>query len=388
MYYASVALMAMIVHVIINYESLKKVVKTGDNLVYVRFRYYLVSLLCFYVADIFWGLFYDKRWVIPTYIVTCLFFLSMVVSVLFWTMTVVEFVGSKGRLGKVLVICGWIVFLFEVAVLVINLFHPIVFWFREDKEYMPMPARHITLLMQMVLFFSASAYSLVMALRTTGKRMRHYRTTGFSGIIMSIFIFLQMFYPLMPFYSMGCLIGSCLIHTFVYKDRADEQDQQMKMANQKAYRDGLTGVKNKLAYLEALAEIETGIKNGSVKEFGVAVFDLNGLKTINDTLGHEAGDKYIKDGCMLICHQFEHSPVFRIGGDEFVVILRDGDYENREALNQAFREQIDENQAKDLVVVSSGMAVFIPGLDEEYNDVFKRADELMYERKIALKARK
>lgn len=91
---------------------------------------------------------------------------------------------------------------------------------------------------------------------------------------------------------------------------------------------------------------------------------------------------------MLICHQFEHSPVFRIGGDEFVVILRDGDYENREALNQAFREQIDENQAKDLVVVSSGMAVFIPGLDEEYNDVFKRADELMYERKIALKARK
>lgn len=388
MYYASVALMAMIVHVIINYESLKKVVKTGDNLVYVRFRYYLVSLLCFYVADIFWGLFYDKRWVIPTYIVTCLFFLSMVVSVLFWTMTVVEFVGSKGRLGKVLVICGWIVFLFEVAVLIINLFHPIVFWFREDKEYMPMPARHITLLMQMVLFFSASAYSLVMALRTTGKRMRHYRTTGFSGVIMSIFIFLQMFYPLMPFYSMGCLIGSCLIHTFVYKDRADEQDQQMKMANQKAYRDGLTGVKNKLAYLETLSEIENGIKNGSVKEFGVAVFDLNGLKAINDTLGHEAGDKYIKDGCMLICHQFEHSPVFRIGGDEFVVILRDGDYENREALNQAFREQIDENQAKDLVVVSSGMAVFIPGLDEEYNDVFKRADELMYERKIALKARK
>ena len=388
MYYASVALMAMIVHVIINYESLRKLKRIGDNLVNVRFRHYLFSLLVFYAADTLWGILYEQRWVIPTYIVTCLFFFTMVLSVLLWTMTVVEFVGSKGKLGKLLVICGWIIFLFEVGMLILNLFRPIVFWFSEDKEYMPMPARHITLFMQMVLFFGTSVYSIVMAFRTKGKRRQHYRITGLSGIIMSVFIYLQMFYPLMPFYSMGCLFGTCLIHTFVYKEIVEDQDHQMKMANQKAYRDGLTGVKNKLAYLEALTELETDVENGRLKEYGVVVFDLNGLKAINDTQGHEAGDEYIKSACRLICVQYRHSPVFRVGGDEFVVILKGGDFEIREKLDKQFRETIDDNQEKGLVVVSSGMAVYVPELDNSYNDVFKRADELMYERKTALKARR
>lgn len=388
MYYASVALMALIVCVIINYELLMKVNRSNSSLVYVRFRQYILSLVTFFVADTLWGILYEQRWVIPTYIITVLFFFAMVLSVLFWTMTVVEFVGARGKLGKILVICGWIVFLFEVIVLIVNLFHPIVFWFREDKEYMPLPARHITLFMQMVLFFAVSVYSLVMAIRSTGKKRQHYRTIGFSGIMMSVFIYLQMFYPLMPFYSIGCLFGICFIHTFVYKDRAEEQDQQMKAANQKAYRDGLTGVKNKLAYLEALVDLENGLTNGSIKEYGVVVFDLNGLKHVNDTLGHEAGDEYIKTACMMICHKYKHSPVFRIGGDEFVVILKGGDYEIREDLDSSFRAEIDENQEKGLVVVSSGLAIYVPELDESYNDVFKRADELMYERKQELKARK
>lgn len=100
MYYASVALMALIVHVIINYESLKKVKKTGNYLVYVRFRQYLLSILAFYAADTLWGFLYEQRWVIPTFIDTCLFFFAMVLSVLLWTMTVVEFVGSKGNSAR------------------------------------------------------------------------------------------------------------------------------------------------------------------------------------------------------------------------------------------------------------------------------------------------
>lgn len=135
-------------------------------------------------------------------------------------------------------------------------------------------------------------------------------------------------------------------------------------------------------------ELESDVDKGTLKEYGVVVFDLNGLKAINDTQGHEAGDEYIKSACRLICVQYKHSPVFRIGGDEFVVILKGGDYEIREELDKTFREMIDDNQEKGLVVVSSGMAVYVPGADDNYNDVFKRADELMYERKTALKARR
>ena len=102
-------------------------------------------------------------------------------------------------------------------------------------------------------------------------------------------------------------------------------------------------------------------------------------------MGHEAGDEYIKSACALICTQFYHSPVFRVGGDEFVVILKGCDYEKREELEGSFRKTIDENQRNGLVVVSSGMAVYQPENEETYNDVFKRADQLMYERKQALK---
>lgn len=74
-----------------------------------------------------------------------------------------------------------------------------------------------------------------------------------------------------------------------------------------------------------------------------------------------------------------------IGGDEFVVILKGCDYEKREELEGSFRKTIDENQRNGLVVVSSGMAVYQPEKEDTYNDVFKRADQLMYERKQALK---
>ena len=388
MYYASVAVLALIVHVIINIEALRNVAKTHENGVRLKYRLYLFALMAFYVSDSLWGSFYEQRWVIPTFIVTCTFFISMTLSVLFWTRAVVEFTGNKGKSGKILIGYGWTIFLFELVVLIINLFVPIAFSFSADKEYLPLPARYITLHMQVILFLATAIYAFVLAGKNKDTRKVQYIIVGFSGLIMTLFIALQTFYPLMPFYSMGCLVGTCMIHSFIYKGKDVEHSRQMEAVSQKAYKDGLTGLRNKLAYFEALADIETSLENGSLKEYGVVVFDLNGLKLINDTLGHEAGDAYIKEACKLICHQFDHSPVFRIGGDEFVAILKGQDYANREELEGAFREKIDENQKNGTVVVSSGLAVYIPGLDESYNDVFKRADELMYQRKQALKAMK
>lgn len=386
MYYASVGINALIVMTIVNNEALRKVAKTSENNARLKYRQYLFALIAFFMADILWGFFYEQRWLIPTYIDTCLFFSTMVLSVLCWTRSVVAFSESKGKFGKALVISGWIILSFEILVLLVNLFVPIVFTFREDKEYVPLPARYIGLILQMILFFVTSVYSMVMSVRSEGMRRSHYRTISVSGFIMTVFIVVQMFFPLMPFYSMGCLFGTCLIHAFIYKDKEVEHSIAIKLAKQKAYKDGLTGVKNKLAYLETLAEIETAIESGELREYGVVVFDVNGLKTINDTLGHEAGDEYIKSGCSIICRLFDHSPVFRIGGDEFVAILRNGDYARREDLVEAFKEAIDESRRNNGVVVSCGLAIYDPDTDDSYNDVFKRADAFMYENKRALKA--
>ncbi|MBR1751427.1 MAG: hypothetical protein IJ740_11210 [Ruminococcus sp.] len=229
MYYASIGVIALIVMLIINIEALRRVEKTSSNDVRLKYRQYLISLIIFFVFNILWGFFHEHKWVIITYIDTCMFFASMVLSVLFWTRGVVAFSGDKGRYSKLLVLGGWAIFSFEMIILTVNLFYPIVFTFTEDKEYVPLPARHIWLILQMILFLVTSVFSMVKAVRSEGLGRSHYRTISISGIIMSFFIAVQMLYPLMPFYSVGCLFGTCLIHTFVYKDK-DIGDRTCKAA--------------------------------------------------------------------------------------------------------------------------------------------------------------
>ena len=160
---------------------------------------------------------------------------------------------------------------------------------------------------------------------------------------------------------------------------------QIKLVNRMAYIDPLTKVKSKQAYAENAKKIDESLVNGDAPEFGVIVFDLNGLKLINDTYGHEAGDKFIKDGCKIICRHYAHSPVYRIGGDEFVVILTGADYKNRIELLRSFEKMIEENQKNGDIVIASGMDIYNDDYDSDFTAVFNRADQKMYIRKRFLK---
>ena len=168
--------------------------------------------------------------------------------------------------------------------------------------------------------------------------------------------------------------------------REEEQKQELGSVINLAYTDPLTGVKSKHAYVEAVERIDKGLADRNISEFGIVVFDINGLKVINDTLGHEEGDKYIKAGCDLICTIFCHSLVYRIGGDEFTVILEGTDYNNREELVTAFNLKIEENLASGKVAVSTGVDTYDPEIDRNFSSVFERADKKMYERKRYLKS--
>lgn len=150
-----------------------------------------------------------------------------------------------------------------------------------------------------------------------------------------------------------------------------------------AYKDALTGVKNKAAWDDATGRLMREMENGS-PVYAVAVFDVNDLKKINDTQGHEAGNELLKNACAAICRCYAHSPVFRIGGDEFAAILERQDYENRVEILERFRAEMSAPDAS--VRVASGMSEYIPGTDREFSDVFRRADEAMYENKSIMKA--
>lgn len=151
----------------------------------------------------------------------------------------------------------------------------------------------------------------------------------------------------------------------------------MDMAN----KDALTSVKNKHAYAQAEMQLDEEINEEVCGEFSIVVCDINGLKQVNDQQGHSAGDEFIKNACKIICNTFKHSPVFRIGGDEFVVILRGSDQENRQRLISELGARQAENKSKGEVTLAYGMSDFIPERDMRVQDVFERADDLMYANK-------
>ena len=170
--------------------------------------------------------------------------------------------------------------------------------------------------------------------------------------------------------------------------REQEHLAALSTANEMARRDELTGTKNKTAYHEKEKELQKLVQEGR-EPFGIVVCDINGLKTVNDTEGHKAGDDYIKASCKLICRIFHHSPVFRIGGDEFAVILTGKDFVCREELIGTLKKQVEENiRFGEGPVVASGLAGFLPYEDHSVEDVFNRADSLMYADKARLKEQK
>ena len=132
--------------------------------------------------------------------------------------------------------------------------------------------------------------------------------------------------------------------------------------------------------------MDLSIASGEAGEFAVAMCDVNGLKYVNDTFGHKAGDAYIRAACKLICDTFEHSPVFRVGGDEFVAILTGRDFAVREELMKTLARRSEENIALQEVVVAGGCADFDPASDTTLRSVFERADSRMYEEKQRLKS--
>ena len=154
----------------------------------------------------------------------------------------------------------------------------------------------------------------------------------------------------------------------------------MSMANT----DSMTGLRNKHAFSAYEESLDESIRNKTIQNVAVAVCDINGLKHVNDTLGHEAGDKLIKDASVMLCENFIHGAIFRIGGDEFVIILQGKGFDTKDEVIKEFNKKVESNIGTGDVVISLGYSTLTEG-DEQLKDIFKRADQMMYKRKNELK---
>ena len=167
--------------------------------------------------------------------------------------------------------------------------------------------------------------------------------------------------------------------------------RKMDKLEDRAYLDTLTGLQNRTAYYDYNDVLNKKEDTGDA-DFSIVMIDINFLKRMNDTYGHEQGNLYLQHAADLIRKVFGEEHVYRIGGDEFAVILEGKAQEGAEERIRAFKEEAAGLQADDSlqpwekVSAAAGIAKYEKGRDASTEEVLRRADEAMYRDKIAMKA--
>ena len=165
-----------------------------------------------------------------------------------------------------------------------------------------------------------------------------------------------------------------------------EYAQSLSIARKMATVDSLTGVKNKHAFAQWEEQIDADIKAEKQTPFAVVICDVNNLKAVNDLYGHKEGDACIGKACRKICSVFSHSPVFRIGGDEFAVLLTGEDYNHRSSLMEQITSlPTDLSKIRIGETVAAGLADYNRKQHYSLASVMVEADKAMYENKKFLK---
>ena len=165
----------------------------------------------------------------------------------------------------------------------------------------------------------------------------------------------------------------------------------MKRLEKRAYRDTLTGLLNRTAFYEYNQVLNGQIASGEA-DFSIIMVDVNFLKRMNDTHGHEKGNKYLKNAADLIDHIFGQERLYRTGGDEFVGVFEgEAQSDVRQKIHD-FKNEIVCLQSKpglqpwQRVSAAVGVTVYDSARDKSAEDVLKRADAAMYQDKLTMKA--
>ena len=190
-------------------------------------------------------------------------------------------------------------------------------------------------------------------------------------------------------YSFLIVLAVVLLAGVLLTDRGVVR--QMKNLENRAYRDTLTGLMNRTAYYEYNKELNRKLEAGEA-DFSILMIDVNYLKRMNDVYGHEQGNLYLQGAAELMKKTFGDDSLYRIGGDEFVIILEGKAQEGIENRIRAFKDEIARLQADDSlqpwekVSAAVGIARYEQGTHRETEEVLRKADEAMYADKLAMKA--
>ena len=260
MTYSIIGILAIIVLIITNWDALW--ITGGAKATHIQriYRGFLLAVMSYYITDALWGILEAHRLTTLLFIDTTLYFAAMATAVLLWTQYVIAYLESGTSFDSMLRYAGWSFFGFEIIVIVLNIFLPVMFWFDENGGYHAASMRHVTLGVQILMFLLTSFYTFRITLRTEGKIRRRNLTIGLFGVAMTALIILQIIYPLWPFYAMGYMVGTCLLHSFVMEDEKEEYRHELEesLRREQIQRQELS--ESRTALQEALATAEQANK--------------------------------------------------------------------------------------------------------------------------------
>ena len=230
MTYSVIGILAAVILVIINRDVLWLQDGKARTDTQNAYRFFLFGIMAYYFTDMLWGVLEEHKLAAVLYADTVIHFTAMALAVMLWTQYVVSYLEKDDVFTKMLSYAGKTILSFEIVVIIINFFTPIMFSVDADCTYHAGSARYAMLALQILMFVLTTAYTLYVSCKSSGKVKRRHMTIGLFGIIMALMISIQVFYPLLPLYAMGYMLGTCILHSFVVEDEKEEYRSKLEEA--------------------------------------------------------------------------------------------------------------------------------------------------------------
>jgi len=228
--YSTVGLIAIAVLLIVNYPTLVgKYVRAGLRGAK-SYRRFLTCVLAYHVTDVLWGVFAGMKSTHLLYLDTAVYFIVMAMATYYWCEFQVDYMVRRSLAGRVLVVTGVSYLGLTVLMLAVNPWTGCFFWFNEAGAYNSGWFRRVEFDLQIALFAFCAILSMRQIVRARSKLRFRYATVALFELSMIGAIVAQLGYPLLPFYSLGCLIGICFLNIFVVEaDREAEDERRLKL---------------------------------------------------------------------------------------------------------------------------------------------------------------